>query len=106
MHKARTLGLLSVASAAALALVLGSLDQAGPQQALRQRDYAQAVSDSAAPTSATDYMRRGKARQDNGNLDGALADYTEAARLDAKDVAVYVAQATVWTLRRPSCCGL
>jgi tetratricopeptide (TPR) repeat protein len=39
--------------------------------------------------SARDYFQRGYARQDKGDLDGALADYNEAIRLDPNDALSY-----------------
>ena len=46
--------------------------------------------DPDAPT----FMLRAKAREASGNLDGALADYQEAAKRDDKNVAAMTAMAS------------
>src|ERR1700742_868733 len=67
---------------------------------LRQRDYARAISDLDRAVKldpdASNYMLRAKAREGTGDLDQALADYQEAARLDPKNVPALNAQAGVW----------
>ena len=70
---------------------------------LRQHDYVHALADFdhalKLDASAANYMARARAKQDNGDFDGALADYAEAARLDPKNVGAYTAQATIWTMK-------
>jgi len=41
------------------------------------------------PQSATDYYNRGVARQNKGDADGAIADYTKAIELDPKNFSAY-----------------
>lgn len=41
------------------------------------------------PQSSTDYYNRGVERQNKGDLDGAVADYTKAIELDPKNVSAY-----------------
>jgi tetratricopeptide (TPR) repeat protein len=51
-------------------------------------DYNEAIR--LNPDSAGVYNNRGNARQNNGNLDGAIEDYNEAIRLNPDNVTVYV----------------
>src|SRR5437660_796308 len=41
------------------------------------------------PTTAADYFNRGIHRQDLGDLDGAIADYTKAIEIDPRDAQAY-----------------
>jgi len=48
-----------------------------------------ANSTTANPQTATDYYNRGVERQNKGDLDEAVADYTKAIELDPKNVSAY-----------------
>lgn len=67
---------------------------------LRQKDYARATGDFDQAVkydpSAANYMLRAQAREANGDLDAALRDVQEAARIDPKSLAALNAQAALW----------
>jgi len=41
------------------------------------------------PVTADDYLRRGAARQNKGDLEGAISDYTRAIEIDSRDADAY-----------------